>query len=744
MENKKSGHNHRRTSSEIICEARGSLNVGNGLRVMKDSRRPITPHTTNNRHLFGRPSSSLNSTLSRSHIYFLPEVEQQCKFFSDGDFQANLNKTTVKNDSTKLPLLTNITTQNTSCNDKLIAARTLYEQKSNKKKIAPIEKVKNEKIKKFAKLVHDFEATKEMSESTKAAFLESFNELKATTLKPYEEIELLNYLFVMSESDSPEILTNIAEIMLLLAHNGKNVSGACKIIYKLSKNNANDKILVESDLPELFLEKGIARINPIEEVESIVYGYGALRFLMFIKDVNELQSNKTIGNRLLSKGIVQVLTIHLQLFNDLAITKKLCDQHFHALFQLSESLREAFNFIVLPSTPDHIKLDDSVSLAAPQLLSTLQFCTNDLEMQLQILRTLSVMSETQYGNRQLANKVTELGRCLKPLSSNIRETKKGFVFMCRVGYIIGNIVEEYDYARILFYEDTGIMGFLIENLEFYANGNVATRSEVLIKLIRIVANLSINPYVGSNLGNSSLGVILLHMLLRVKESKTTESEELLEAILGTIHNIVYYLYNQPDYEISTSDDPGSFYQRINDIASVLFDIIQGGYSKYSRLESANILGNISRLSNVNVITERKLRILIGCLNCDTGKISDESEFLTAVIGILVNILADWETRLKFKDLNGITALRKIFLRALDAKDWKLATLCCQAFWNIVTDCKTITEEISDEEGQLIANHIAENLDEKALFKGDPPEDWEPFAVVASDLLERFQLLLAVN
>lgn len=185
---------------------------------------------------------------------------------------------------------------------------------------------------------------------------------------------------------------------------------------------------------------------------------------------------------------------------------------------MSETIREAFNFII-PGTPDHIKLDDSVSLVGPHLLTLLQFCANDMEMQLQILRTLSVISETDYGNRQLANKITELGHFLKPLEMELRDTKKGFVFMCRIGYIIGNIIETYDYARILFFEDSAIMAFFIENLEFYANGNVQNRSEVLIKLIRIVANLSINPYVGSSLGNSSLGVILLHMLLRVKELK---------------------------------------------------------------------------------------------------------------------------------------------------------------------------------------------------------------------------------
>lgn len=187
-------------------------------------------------------------------------------------------------------------------------------------------------------------------------------------------------------------------------------------------------------------------------------------------------------------------------------------------------MREAFNFITV-SKP-LIKLDESVNLVGPQLLILLQCCTDDIEIQLQILRTLSVISEIEFCNRLLSDKVIELGRFLKPLPEKLRQTKKGFVFMCRLGYIIGNIIEQYDNARILFYDNKEVMSYLLNSLEFHANGSVKnissskmSKNDVLIKLIRIVANLSVNSYVGSNLGDSSLGVILLQMLLQVKELK---------------------------------------------------------------------------------------------------------------------------------------------------------------------------------------------------------------------------------
>lgn len=75
-------------------------------------------------------------------------------------------------------------------------------------------------------------------------------------------------------------------------------------------------------MTEYLLEKAVARMNPIDEIECVVYGYAALRFLLLCKTYNDLDSSKMVGNRLLSKGIVQVLTIHLQIFNDIVRTNK--------------------------------------------------------------------------------------------------------------------------------------------------------------------------------------------------------------------------------------------------------------------------------------------------------------------------------------------------------------------------------------------------------------------------------------
>lgn len=72
------------------------------------------------------------------------------------------------------------------------------------------------------------------------------------------------------------------------------------------------------------------------------------------------------------------------------------------------------------------------------------------------------------------------------------------------------------------------MEYLLSTLEFYANKNFVksrqsadTIIDVLIKLIRVIANMSVNNEVGYGLGvRPSLGSVLLTVLLAANNAKT--------------------------------------------------------------------------------------------------------------------------------------------------------------------------------------------------------------------------------
>lgn len=72
------------------------------------------------------------------------------------------------------------------------------------------------------------------------------------------------------------------------------------------------------------------------------------------------------------------------------------------------------------------------------------------------------------------------------------------------------------------------MEYLLSTLEHFTNKNFANTNQtgdsiidVLIKLVRVIANMSVNNEVGYGLGvRQSLGSVLLTMLLTVNNCKT--------------------------------------------------------------------------------------------------------------------------------------------------------------------------------------------------------------------------------
>lgn len=127
---------------------------------------------------------------------------------------------------------------------------------------------------------------------------------------------------------------------------GSNLTGACKLVFKVARNETNDMLFVDSDVPgkndlhpkfrlqrylgfcnlELLID-GLGRASPLEEPEACIYGYGAVRFLANAaisapKDSSTPSSGssrckqKTIAQRLARHGAVQLMVLHLQMLNE--------------------------------------------------------------------------------------------------------------------------------------------------------------------------------------------------------------------------------------------------------------------------------------------------------------------------------------------------------------------------------------------------------------------------------------------
>jgi len=409
--------------------------------------------------------------------------------------------------------------------------------------------------------------------------------------------------------------------------------------------------------------------------------------------------------------------------------------------------------------------DTHLEIAGKHLVRAAEICMDEIEVQTNIIRTLSILSDIESCCEYMAGDAGRLGILFGPVGFNFGcgMPEKPLGIISRLGYILGNIMARYDQARLDFFNNDVAMEYLLNTLEFYSNqrfdiknNNGDTVMDVLIKLIRVVANMSVNAECGYGLGlRQPLGVVLLNILIEAKEIKSDDATELVLCCLAALHNLSYYQNATDDLNLN---HPGSIIERIKDISAALCQILNNG-PQQAKAEAARVLGNMTRNLSARqaFCGANGLKVLCKCLQ------SEDIELMATSCGVLVNLLGDWERRAPFKELKGIRLLREILQKAANEEDWLLCGISCQAFWNFLIDSNNAVETLGEEEADLLASELADYIgelsfhfrigssqtfllqDEDKIFQGNPPDPmWEQFAQVATDLLENIQSCLSIH
>lgn len=408
---------------------------------------------------------------------------------------------------------------------------------------------------------------------------------------------------------------------------GSNLTGACKLVFKVARSETNDMLFVDSDVPELLID-GLGRASPLDDPEACIYGYGAVRFLAnasiatpkdtatttttttttsappapAIGSAHNRIRQKTIAYRLARHGAVQLMVLHLQMLNESGANAKLAGPPLHAMFQLAGALRvlaktpslcrphalaehaaanvrhnrppclfssgttiqptasgksslsslASSSSLSSTSAPQILELyedhgdDIQLHLACGHLVRAGEVCIGADEVQTNVVRTLSVLSELPSCATALADYAPRLGVLLGPCDGAPthrapRQWSHGaLVLPVRLGYALGNVMAAEDRARLLFFNNDVAMEYLVQALDWYAQQNIVkvasasatsvtvqtskskadasagagdTVLDVLVKLVRVVANMSVNSEVGYGLGvRPGLGSILLRLL----------------------------------------------------------------------------------------------------------------------------------------------------------------------------------------------------------------------------------------
>lgn len=171
------------------------------------------------------------------------------------------------------------------------------------------------------------------------------------------------------------------------------------------------------------------------------------------------------------------MTVHLQIINEFGSTSKLCGQPLHALYQLSGALRVISGFIIaqINHTPNSsaFLIDEEnthLEMAGKHLVRAAEICMDQVEVQTNIIRTLSILSEIDSCCKCLAVEAGRLGILFISYNCEERSSPEKLLgVISRLGYILGNIHAKYDDARIDFFNNDAAMEYLLNTLEFYSN-----------------------------------------------------------------------------------------------------------------------------------------------------------------------------------------------------------------------------------------------------------------------------------
>ena len=402
--------------------------------------------------------------------------------------------------------------------------------------------------------------------------------------------EIIKVLGSYIDTESPEIIINLVKILLSVNVRKQNLATAYKLVYKVAREAENDECFLNSDTLEL-LVNSVGGACPVNDSEALVYGYGALKFLTMNSETRE---------RLKKMGILDLVLLHLKLICESKAERKIPDETSHVLFQLTGVIRNLVNDI---ATQKRLVTMSGISL----ICRCLQLFVTDLDVVCNITRTLSVLSSNDEACSVLTEDPTFASTCVHVLKKYPGRQD----IVVRLTYCLGNLMAKCDEARPYFGpaldEPTGVgnMETLLDLLQSYKLKNVGRRTEVsvtskmeseddhgssgnsedvVIKIIRVFANMSINPEVGQQV--ASMPEVYDHLTDILATRNIVENEELILSTLATLNNLTYY-----PVEAETKEAQDSY------IYTKIERYIDCGNTE-AQIESSRVLGNLTRSRSI--------------------------------------------------------------------------------------------------------------------------------------------------
>ncbi|KAG7460877.1 hypothetical protein MATL_G00203520 [Megalops atlanticus] len=539
---------------------------------------------------------------------------------------------------------------------------------------------------------------------------------------------LLRTLFQLIDVGSDQLNLQLAKVILALSVSGNNLLNICKLIFKISRSENNDVLFQNNSIIDSLLS--VLHSEDVLSVgEAVLYCMGTLKFL---------SGNRSLLRMLVGKGSVAAL---LHLSGRLCRAATPGDAHFaiagHILVQLTATLR---NLADLPESRPAFLSNGGL----PELCLVLQQHSGDKDVCTNIARIFSKL--TSYN--VCCTALTNIPECYGLFLELLRKHQKKQDLVVRIVFTLGNLTAKNNEARERLWAEEGSLDTLLGLFLLYHQMDAAAPAprtpggtaegqrpdhrppsgveDVLIKLIRVLANLSIHPTVGSTLASNTQCV---ELLLKVLEHKAIDDcEELVINAAAAINNLSFYQEESSAVRASALS-----------IAHLMLKLLLSR-NMDGMLEATRVFGNLSQSKVVRdfIVQNKVHQFVVTLLD------SKNQDVCFSACGVLINLTADKGRRAILQE-EGVVQKLLDCLRDFGPGDWQLAGLVCQTLWNCSEDGVALC--FSEQETHAALQLLALYSDEELLQQWNISEDmrefhracWElEFIPVAQRLRNRIQ------
>ncbi|XP_006815976.1 armadillo repeat-containing protein 2-like [Saccoglossus kowalevskii] len=557
--------------------------------------------------------------------------------------------------------------------------------------------------------------------------LESANMLGRTSKR---RSSVLKPIYRLLDIDNPKLMLKLARLILAFKVTGNNLTNVCKLVFKVSREETNDTLFMQHNILDLVLEI-IHNTDPQTACEALVYCVGALKFLT---------GNTSLLKELSECGCVEALAKLLISINTAKCEgEKSSNQKSNLLLQVTATFR---NLADLGANRHRF----ITSFVIQELCKVMECYPSDSDLMLNVSRILSKLTL----NNDCCSTLSRYPTCFKSFLKLLHLHQRKSDLVVRVCFVLGNLTSKNDEARTSLYNTENSMKILLGVFKTYFKLDVKELQEklspskkdqnkssnkvedVLIKLVRVIANLSINQDIGPVISSDVQCVDLLLQILEYKD--VLQCEELVLNTVATINNLSYY--GKKTTTIS---------ERQIEISELLVKILMTD-NMDGMIEASRVFGNLSRNLPVReFISEKKVDEMMVTL-LDAGN----REVVYIACGVLINLMIDEKRRPKLKDERGIKKLIDV-LRDFGRNDWQLAGMVCMTLWNYSEKITTSSLAFGEQETNQLIELLEEYLDEETAIdvpsNADLDEEtkdflksvWErDFCPVAHQLLNRVE------